>query len=289
MRLCLYTFALFSLLAIAACGGRGPGSATENREIRVMCYNIRVGIGLDGKWSGTDSRENLQQIANLIREERADIVFLQEVDYLKKRSGTIDQAGLLAEFTGMNPVYGPAIVVDGPDGASMAEGYGIGLLSRWPIRGYRVERLYKPDYSQSNPDYPDYYSEQRVAIIARIAAPGGDITVINTHLGLTADQREKQLQQLADIAFEAKKQRPVILAGDLNAKPEEAELGVMRAVLADVYTILPEPPLTFPADKANRTIDYIFHDNRLAAREARVIQTTLSDHLPVLAVLERTD
>jgi endonuclease/exonuclease/phosphatase family metal-dependent hydrolase len=289
MRICLYAAILFGLLGSIACGGRGPKADSANREIRVMTYNIRVGIGLDGKWSGTDSRENLQQIGSLIREEKADIVFLQEVDYMRKRSGGLDQPTLLGEFSGLTPVYGPAIFTEGPDGVSIVDGYGIALLSRWPVREYRVERLYKPDYSKSHPEYPDYYGEQRVAIVARIAAPGGDITVIDTHLGLTPDQREKQLARIAEIATAEARKRPVIVAGDFNALPRAAEMAPVRVVLKDVYAILPSPPLTFPADKADRTIDFIFHDDRLEAREVRVIQTTLSDHLPVLAVLERKD
>src|SRR5213082_4003434 len=70
-------------------------SAASTKKIRVMTYNIHVGVGMDKKL-------DLPRIAAVIKDQRADIVGLQEVDRGVERTGRIDEIGELAKLTHMD-------------------------------------------------------------------------------------------------------------------------------------------------------------------------------------------
>lgn len=284
--------------ALAGCAAKSAAPTFEACEpVNVVSYNIRVGIGLDGKWSGHDPSENLAAIAAFFAEQKADVVLLQEVDRLQKRTARVDEVEKLAGMTGMHAAYAPAMV----DGESQ---YGIALLSRWPIESFDAVDLPKVDYTKTVPDLPAYYSEQRMALVARIDAPAGPMTAICTHLGLTKDQRLAQIEALAGIVREERRAgRAVVLGGDFNAEPDASELAPVRAIMRDVYLDhrskhgLPEDMTvrsrhTFPSNAPDRCIDYVFVDADAFRVDAVAIPpVTLSDHLPVAVGLcmERAD
>ena len=62
----------------------------QSHQMRIMSYNIRIGIGMDNK---TD----LQRAADVITRVNPDFVGLQEVDSVAERSGWVDQAALVKE------------------------------------------------------------------------------------------------------------------------------------------------------------------------------------------------
>src|SRR5687768_9961267 len=87
-----------SLILLAL--GTSVSSAQESQPtFRVMTYNIHHGEGVDGKL-------DLERIATLIQQERADLVALQEVDRGVTRTAKRDLAKELAELTDMHHVFG---------------------------------------------------------------------------------------------------------------------------------------------------------------------------------------
>lgn len=62
--------------------------------LRLMSYNIRHGAGLDG-------RLDFERIAEVIKREHPDVVALQEVDSVTRRTGGRDFLGELGVSTGM--------------------------------------------------------------------------------------------------------------------------------------------------------------------------------------------
>jgi endonuclease/exonuclease/phosphatase family metal-dependent hydrolase len=256
-----------------------------------MTYNIRVGLGANGTREGNEPIWRLQGIASLIEQSDADIVLLQEVDKNRERSARVDQAAFLADELGYEFRYAPAI--ESEDGQL----YGIAILSRWPIRDETVTKLHRPDYSDREPELPEYYSEQRLAQSVTIDAPSGPVTAINTHLGLTYEQRVEQLEEIGQIVEERLADGPVILGGDLNSQPDVPSLWPVRERLRDAYLFHTNENgltrhmdvserFTIPSDDPNRCIDYIFvSDEHFDVAETEIPATTLSDHLPVVARL----
>ncbi|MDB4477222.1 hypothetical protein N9018_03350, partial [Rhodopirellula sp.] len=66
---------------------------SNSQILRVLSYNIHHAAGTDGKL-------DLQRIANVIQSVDPDVISLQEVDRLARRSGSVDQPSELARLTG---------------------------------------------------------------------------------------------------------------------------------------------------------------------------------------------
>ncbi len=260
-----------------------------------MSYNIMVGRFHEITGEYQDFPENLRALARVVRESGADIILLQEVDVGVERSGGIDQAKFLGEELGLHYSFAPAIEFQGGQ-------YGVGLLSRWPIREHHVIPLFNPDYPATHPEWAldsSGLSEQRVAQIARVDVGERTVSVINTHLGLSQHQRRIQLAQIAAILEEHLQLpgRAVIFGGDLNCEPDARELAPVRMRLRDAYHQIPDERgiprdipirdrLTIRSDQPRACIDYIFvGDEHLAVERTEVLDTTASDHRPVVTRL----
>jgi endonuclease/exonuclease/phosphatase family metal-dependent hydrolase len=77
-------------------------------------------------------------------------------------------------------------------------------------------------------------------------------------------------------------QPATVLMGDLNAEPGSAEIARLRAAgLTDAFTAAgggPADELTWPADRPDRRIDYIWLSPDLAATGFAATTSTASDH-----------
>ena len=120
---------------------------------------------------------------------------------------------------------------------------------------------------------------------------------IQTSIELAKVQAEvKRVQsQIIDITSTSK--RPAVIVGDLNATPEAPELQSLFSTFTDTFAFLGQnEDYTFGADleglpgsgsveNPNLRIDYILTGRGATATSAKVIQTTASDHLPIVAEL----
>lgn len=256
-------------------------------DITVMTYNIRVGLGVEGSSGGTDPRPNLAAIAQVIEEAGADIVLLQEVDRGTQRTSEVDEAAWLADRLGMHGAFAKALDLEGGE-------YGIAVLSAYPIIDDTAVPLAHIDYVGRD-GIPEYYSEQRMALVARLDVDGELLTVVDTHLGLTQEQRALQLEEIAEIVNDAG--GAVIFGGDLNCEPDAPELLPVREVLRDcyqghvddrglTYQIPIADRLTFHSTNPTRCIDFLFvSPDAFDVGDVNVIETAASDHRPVVVEL----
>ena len=255
--------ALLAALAGAAVAALPAADPPGRTTLRVLCYNIHHGRGTDGK-------VDLPRIAGVIRDAKPDLVALQEVDDRTRRTGQVDQTAELARLTGLHGRFGKQIDYQGG-------GYGQAVLSRFPLGELTVHWL---------PGVPD--RERRIAAEARVKVGGRELSFVTTHLHhQNPEFREQQAAKLNELFGAA--DRPVVLAGDLNATPDSKPL----AILSQKWTVATAGPslFTFPAGKPTKQIDYVLYRpaGRFKAVEAKVIaEAVASDHRPVLAVLELT-
>ncbi len=239
--------------------------------MRALTFNIRHGAGLDGV-------HDLERVARLIEGAAPDVVALQEVDrHLGPRSGYVDQVGWLAGRLEMDHAYGPVVDLgpgeSGPDGARRQ--YGIALLSRVPLYGTRNLLLTRPRGG-----------EQRGLLGGAVDVEGRAVRVFCTHLQHRS--RAERLAQATQIAESvAAGADPVVVMGDLNARPGDPEIAPLTDVLDDAWAVAGDGPgFTFDAATPHARIDYILTSGDLLARSAAVLQTDASDHLAVVADLE---
>lgn len=266
---------------------KSTSKSNKPMRLKLMTYNIRIGIG-GGEWNGNPTNINLEPVAKIISEHTPDFVGLEEVDRFRKRSGGMNQPKWLSERLSLNVAFQPAYTVPVP--GKPEEAYGIGLLSLNAIQSSERFALFKPDYSKTHPEYPDYYSEQRALLHAQVVVDSRLLHVFVTHLGLTADQREKQIRQIAETM--ARYKGPKILLGDFNASPDDPEMVPLFREYRDALGeagVRGDARKSFPVgEKSKEAIDYIFLSKDFHVVSAQVIRDTslASDHNPVIAEVE---
>lgn len=243
---------------------------------KILTYNIHAG-------RGTDDEYNFKRIADVIIASGADIVALQEVDSGVERSGSVDIMQILADQTGMEPLFYRNIDLQGGE-------YGNGILTRFPVIDAGNTHL---------PRVGD--SEQRGLMHAMLNVGGVEIAVLNTHL----DHRPISEERLKGVEAIMQVRRrfsgmPVILAGDLNAEPGHEVHHRMKDRFTDLWEVSGEGNgFTYHTSAPDRRIDYIFFSNddtgdpgyRIRPVSAEVLESDGSDHLPLLGVfvIERSN
>jgi len=215
---------------------------------------------------------DLPAIANVLLQQHADIVALQEVDVHTKRSGaSMHEAEELARLTGLHSYFARAIDYDGGE-------YGIAILSKYEMEGLRNIPLPTDDATKV---------EHRTLALATMVLPGNKKFVFAcTHLDAQRDDKNRQLQIRKIVEVLRQESLPVVIAGDFNALPEsdvirQLDQWFTRSCLTDC-------PYTIPETNPNRTIDYIAFSpaKRFTVLSHDVVdEPYASDHRPVKAVL----
>ncbi len=258
--------------------------------MRLASFNVLHGRSL------VDGKVSTARLAEACASLDADVLALQEIDRNQARSGGDDQTAAVAEAMGAgNWRFEPALVgepgatwraaadgdhVAGPDGGD--PGYGVGLVSRLPVRAWHVVRLRaaKVRAPVAVPGgrgrfilLPD---EPRVALAAEVETSAGPVVVATTHLSFVPGWNLVQLRRLtrALAAFGL----PCVLLGDLNVPGGLPALVTGWQALAKVKT--------FPGAKPSLQIDHALGHGRLpAVRAATARQLPLSDHRALLVDL----
>lgn len=272
---------IFSTVSYAfAAGGNNENQGKgKSMEIKVMSFNIAHGTGMDDV-------QDLSRTAQVIEESGADIVGLQEVDrHWSERSDFADQAKELAEALNMHYVYGANLDEPPEEKGDPNRQYGTAILSKYPI-------LDSENHLLTQIIDPEGHNEQRGLLETTINVRGEHIKFYNTHIGLQADERWLNVQEILGIMGTHEHQS--IIVGDFNAYPGDPEIDEMAGAYPDVFAELDmNDAYTFPAyykdpdtgeiTKPDARIDYIFADDSLNILDAEVIPTSYSDHLPLTA------
>ena len=258
-------FKLLFLLICALCAFSWPSLTVHAKKtLRVMTYNIHVGVGIDKKL-------DLQRIADVINLERPDLVGLQEVDRNVKRTEGKDEIVELAAMTRMEFAFAPNLDYQGGK-------YGVAILSRWPIKS-TVHRMFENRRE----------AERRGMIKAEIEIDRKIVNFVTTHLDYQfEDGRLFETEQLMRFLEDAR--GPLIVVADLNDVPEGSAYKLMRTRFEDAWVTsrAQGDGFSYPADRPVKRIDHIFYrrGDRVRAKKAWVVPALASDHIPVVAELE---
>ncbi len=221
--------------------------------LRVVTYNIHHGEARDRKF-------DYERLASTIARLAPDVVALQEVDKQTKRASGIDQAAELGQRLEMNHVFGNALYYAGGE-------YGEAILSRFPLQDAKAHHL---PYAFGN--------EPRTALEVTVRPDNGlpDFVLVGTHLCHQSEATRVGQAKELDALFASRKDYPVILAGDLNARPSSAPMKVL----------LGENWIDAVAPKSR--IDYILlrKSDPWEIVETKIVREPIvSDHDPILTVL----
>jgi endonuclease/exonuclease/phosphatase family metal-dependent hydrolase len=241
---------------------RDPGCPIRPPQIlRVMQFNIHAGVS---RYGGV----GLARIAAEIRAAHPDVVGLNEVDSGTIRSGHADEAAYLGRATGLRAVYGPNLF--GYDGGR----FGNAILSRFPIR---------ENHNTPLPRRP--HSEPRGLLEATLRVGRRSVSFYSVHLsqgGRGAAQRVRQAEAVARAIRSSG--HPTIVSGDLNSRPGDLPVRILRQYLLDAQQQGGTGPgHTVPEGSPRNRIDYILYDNHFAAvpESTQVLASGSSDHRSV--------
>lgn len=242
-----------------------PASALT---LHVMTYNIHHA---NPPSRAKDSLIDLEAVARVINEAKPDLVALQEVDVHNARAGLqVNEAAELGRLTGMHYYFTRAMYYRGGE-------YGDAVLSRFPI----VDTI-----GAWLPIVEGTREEVRSLCMVKVALPDHrEIFFASTHLGLSEQTRILQARALAGIV--TARPLPLILCGDLNARPESRPIAILDSVLS--RSCRTGCDLTIPTRRPRAKIDYILFrpGNGFRVLSQKTIRETYaSDHLPVVAVLQ---
>lgn len=239
--------------------------------LRVLCYNIHYGQGMDGQY-------DIQRLADVIKATKPDLVALQEVDVGVRRSGRVHQLQKLGELTGLTARFGPTQHYEGGL-------FGNAVLTRFPILDELIQPL---PYTEATPERQTY---PRGALVITVQAPDGQpLRFISTHFqhNVPEDRVEEANAINALFAKPADKLR-TILAGDFNATPDAEPIAILEKNWTHAIDDARAP--SAPSVNPKSRIDYILYrgskDFRLVSSEV-LPEAMASDHRPVLAVLQLT-
>lgn len=241
--------ALFALLVVSL----------QAQSLKLASYNIKHGRNMKNKM-------NLQATANKLKEFKADIIALQEVDKNCSRSGKIDQAKFIAEALSMHHKFAKFMDYQGGE-------YGLALLSKYPIHETKVHHL-------------PAGAEPRVALeIIVEPTKGKKASFICIHFDYTSEEK-RQPQIKALLKALENTNHPIALMGDFNATPMSESIALFQKNWFNVPKRGNQ--LTFPSDNPKVEIDYFMLKGfKTEKTTCKVIEeTAISDHRPIVTNVE---
>lgn len=231
--------------------------------VKILSYNVHNCIAIDSLKS-----RDYEAIARVIKDSKAEVIALQELDSVTKRTN-IDVLAKLSSLTGMHATFSPSIEFQGGK-------YGIGILSKEQPLALKMIPLPGRE-------------EKRSLLIAEFK----NYILCNTHLSLTPEDQLASVdiinKSIRDFikGDKARKKKAIFIAGDFNATPGSPTLNKMlknfTPVSNDMYK-------TYPANFPDRCIDYIFYYGKKLPKKYQVYESgtikntttqIASDHLPV--------
>lgn len=243
-------------------------------QIKVLTYNIHRAIGVDRRFRP-------QRIADILKHYEADVVLLQEVDEGVPRSRELNLAKELAEMAGY-----PHFALG--HNVSLKKGrYGNATLSRFPIlRERNIDLSIAESWIRRGCQHTTL----------DLDGNGHRLEVFNLHLGLSARERNKQLDLLVRSQEFSSVERdiPLLVGGDFNdwrsllmpAFTNGLGFGCATERKRGPYRCIP----TYPSFSPQGGLDRIYHRGQLqlvSVYSCRLqIARVASDHLPVVAEFE---
>jgi len=244
--------------------------------IRLATFNIQYGAPVPAEHAtaivGVDraGEQSARQLARDIAALEADVLGLQDVARGKIRSGRVDQLRVIAERTGLTPLF-----------AETRHKYGMALLTRLPVMNARVLELagrtspWIRDDS-SSVGWRFKWPDKRACLYALLDTPEGPLAVGVTHLSTVRPVARRQFQIAARGCEDFAPGVPAVLMGDLNLRINQVEEeipGTGFAILARGNASPSWAPII--------QIDHIL-GRGVTGRANRVVQMPVSDHAAVV-------
>lgn len=247
--------------------------------------------------------DNAKRIGKFIKSHNPDIVTYQEIMRpFEKSVFSMYQSEPVIESIAKFPYkfFGPKWITDKytkngkmhRDLGGMVE-QGNEIMSKFSIISATNEHFYKKysyEYDWTNWRQID---EPRSVIIVELDINGKSLQVLNLHGIWSEDKKgnENAVKQCKYVLNAAKRKNiPTIIVGDFNLLPETKGIKMIskefRNLIEEFNIKSTRPGFMDGTDKGGVVVDYIFVNNKIKVNRFEVIQTDISDHLPLILDFE---
>ncbi|HBS04305.1 MAG TPA: metal-dependent hydrolase [Leptospiraceae bacterium] len=287
----------------------------------VFWYDVTDGSGKDYEPEYAEVEKTLEEFLRIVKDEKPDVLLLQEVNVDAKSTGYMDQVARIMEGLGpeypcqTSAYYWKSDFVPDPN---VLGSVGMKLLT---ISRYRIESARRHQLSIMPMDIvsQQFYLKRAILEASLPVEDRKPLVLLNTHLDAFAqgtDTMQKQVAEVRDLLLALNEEgNDWLIAGDFNLLPpgwdrsqlhendrvyyqEESEIESLfsefnSSVDAETlngpnqsryYTHFPNSHVIKEPD---RTIDYMFFSADLEQLDYRVRRDgtlTISDHLPMIGV-----
>ena len=164
------------------------------------------------------------------------------------------------------------------------------VIAKFPINKAANEHYHK-SYGDSS-DRTNFHSEDhaRSVVIAELDINGKSLQVLTLHGAYSTEKKdtERSLKQ-SEFLIKAVKRKnlPTIIAGDFNLLPDTKSIEMIDKEfrnLGQEYKITSTIPKHDHGTETTKkgVLDYIFVNDQIKVNDFKVIETDISDHLPLL-------
>lgn len=232
--------------------------------LKLMTFNIQHALDYQKQVIDFDL------FINAIKKYGADVCGLNEVRGDGPLEDYTDQTTAIADGLGFNSYFGEAIKV------KSTSPYGNAIVSKYPFKSVETIKIPDPEIKIGKHSF-----ESRCVVKAITDINGKEICFLVCHMGLNSSEQKNAVKTICNLLDDIK--IPVILMGDFNTTPDDNVLNPIRERLKDTDDFNPiKNHGTYPSDKPNEKIDYIFYRD-LVCKRTETIEEIFSDHLPIIA------
>lgn len=225
-------------------------------------------------------------IANLVKTNKIEIIGVQEsAIYFGKNK--FDMTKRIADELKFGYVFFPFV------GYAKSNKFlqGNAILSKFPILESKSYKLNPPSLKYDG----TWATEQRLLIHSKLKVDKTVINFLTTHLQYskefkTTPLRVKEVENILSVIKTIK--GPIILTGDFNAVPRSKEVRMISKFLKRIggnkstWTVKPfESSDGFKTDKLKYRLDNIFVSKEFNYKNFKIINSDISDHLPIMVEL----
>jgi endonuclease/exonuclease/phosphatase family metal-dependent hydrolase len=256
--------------------------------VRLASWNLLHGV------APSDGVTDATRLAEAAAALDADVLCLQEVDRDQPRSGLVDQTAIVADALGAQAWRFEAALAGTPDerwtpvgdAPVIGAAYGVGLVSRLPVRSWHLRRLDPPRVPMLMPGAVPKQSRNgvrlgrpqvirdapRVVLAAVVETRRGPMTVGCCHLTYVQGWNVAQLRQALELLRPLP--APRFLLGDLNMA------GRLPALTSQWRPLV--RGRTFPAWRPRLQIDHVLAEGHVEVLGSSVQLLPVSDHRAVV-------
>jgi endonuclease/exonuclease/phosphatase family metal-dependent hydrolase len=237
-------------------------------------------------------KEKPTSIINFLKEVDADVLCLQELTQTSEYNPGINIPELIESELALQPAF--FVAQTWASGGEVLRDQGNAIFSKYPIRDKRKFAIQDFVY-----DDPNFDEEGRDYIEADIDINGMLLTVGTTHMSYTdrfAGSLRRSTEDSKLIEYIGYDRTNFYFSGDLNATPKSQ---IINNIPRQTNLRIASPPYDentwttkpfsyqgFNVDTLKYRLDYAFASHDIRILSTKILQTTVSDHLPILTVIK---